>query len=156
MATAANEIKKHLLLGRKAMTNLHSILKNRHYFANKGPYSQSYGFSSGHVWVWELYYKEGWAPKNWCFCTVVLEKILESCLDCKEIKPVSPEGDQPWMSIGRTDVDGEAPILWPPDVKSWLIGKDPDGGEDWLQHFHSFLISNKNLCSCHEVLVIAM
>ena len=88
--------------------------------------SQSYGFSSGHVWMWELDYKESWAPKNWCFWTVLLEQTLESPLDCKEIQAVHPKGDQSWVFIGRTDVEAETPILWPPDVKSWLIWKDPD------------------------------
>ena len=95
--------------------------------------SQSYGFSSSHVWMWELDYKEGWAPKNWCFWTVVLEKTLESSLDCKEIQPVHPKGDQSWIFIGRTDAEAETPLLWPPDVKSWSIGKDPDAGKDWRQ-----------------------
>ena len=98
-----HEIKRRLLLGRKVMTNLESI--QRHYFANKGPSSQSYGFSSSHVWMWELDYKESWAPKNSCFWTVVLEKTLESPLDCKEIQPVLPKGDQSWVFIGRTDVE---------------------------------------------------
>ena len=109
------------------------IKKQRHYFTNQVPSSQGYGFSSGHVWMWELDYKESWAPKNWCFWTVVLEKTLESPLDCKEIQPVHSEGDQSWLFIGRTDVEAETPILWPPDVKSWLIGKDPDAGKDWGQ-----------------------
>ena len=100
--------------------------KNRatYYFANKGPSSQGYGFSSGHVWMWELDCEESWAPKNWCFWTVVLERTLESPLDCKEIKPVHPKGDQSWVFIGRTDAKAETPILWPPHVKSWLTGKD--------------------------------
>ena len=102
--------------------------KQRHYFANKGQSSQSYGFSSSHVWMWELDYKGSWAPKNWCFWTVVLEKTLESPLDCREIKPVSHKGNQSWIFIGRTDI--EAAILWPPDVKNWLFGKDPDAGKD--------------------------
>ena len=106
------------------------IKKQRHYFVNKGPSSQGYGFSSGHVWMWELDYKEGWAPKNWCFWTVVLEKTLESPLDCKEIQPVHPKGDQSWVFIWRTDVEVETPILWSPDAKSWLTGKDPDAGKD--------------------------
>ena len=93
--------------------------------------SQGYGFSSSHVWMWELDYKESWAPKNWCFWTVVLEKTLESPLDCKEIKPVNPKGNQPWIFIGRTDAEAETPIFWPPEVKSWLIWKDPDAGKDW-------------------------
>ena len=102
-----------------------------HYFANKCPSSQGCGFSSGHVWMWELDYKESWAPKNWCFWTVVLEETLESPLDCKEIQSVHPKGDQSWVFIGRTDVEAETPVLWPPDVKNWLIWKDPDAGKDW-------------------------
>ena len=129
----SHEIKRRLLLGRKVMTNLDSILKSRHYFANKGLSSQSYSFSSSHVWMWELDYKESWAPKNWCFWTVVLEKTIESPLDCKEIQPVHPKGNQSWVFIGRTDVEAESPILWPPDVKSWLIWKDPHPGKDWGQ-----------------------
>ena len=109
------------------------IKKQRHYFANKGLSSQSFGFSSSHVWMWELDYKESWAPKNWCFWTVVLEKILESPLVSKEIQLVHPEGDWSWVFIGRSDAEAETPILWPPDVKSWLIGKDPDAGKDWRQ-----------------------
>ena len=109
------------------------IKKQRHHFANKGPYSQSYGFSSGHVWTWELDCKESWALKNWCFCTVVLEKIFESLLNSKVIKPVNLKGNQPSIFIGRTGGEAEAPILWPPDTKSWLIGKDPDAGKDWRQ-----------------------
>ena len=109
------------------------IKKQRHYFVNKGPSSQGYGFSSSHILMWELAYKESWAPKNWCFWTVVLEKNLESSLDCKEIQPVHPKGDQSWVFIGRTDVEAETPILWPPDVKIWLIWKDPDAGKDWGQ-----------------------
>ena len=104
------------------------IKKQRHYFANKSPSSQNYGFSSGHVWMWELDYKESWALKNWCFWTVVLEKTLESPLDCREIQPVHPKGDQSWVLIGRTDAEAETSILWPPDATSWLTGKDPDAG----------------------------
>ena len=107
--------------------------KQRHYFANKGPSSQGYGFSCSHVWMWELDCKEGWAPKNWCFWTVVLEKTLESPLDYKEIQPVHSEGDQPWDFFGRTDAEAETPILWPPDAKNWFIWKDPDAGKDWRQ-----------------------
>ena len=103
----------------------------RHYFADKGLYSQSYGFSSSHVWMWGLDYKESWASKNWCFWTVVLEKTLDSPLDYKEIQPVNPKRNQTWIFIGRTDAEAETPILWPPDVKSWLTGKDPDDGKDW-------------------------
>ena len=104
-----------------------------YYFANKGPSSQSCGFTSGHVWLWELDHKESWVLKNWCIWTVVLENSLQSALDCKEIKPVNPKGNQPWIFIGRTDSEAETPILWPPEVKSWLIGKDPDAGKDWGQ-----------------------
>ena len=107
------------------------IKKQRHYFVNKGPSSQSYGFSSGHVWMWKLDYKESWAPNNWCFWTVVSEKTLESPLDCKEIQSVSPKGNQSWIFIGRTDAEAEPPLLWPPDAKNWLIGKDPDAEKDW-------------------------
>ena len=109
------------------------IKKQRHYLVNKVPSGQGYGFSSGHVWMWELDYKESWTPKNWCFWTVVLEKTLESSLDSKEILPVHPKRDQSWVFVGRTDVEAETPILWPSDVKSWLIGKDPDAGKDWRQ-----------------------
>ena len=108
-------------------------IKKQRYCFVKGPSSQGYGFSSSHVWMWELNYKESWAPKNWCFWTVVLEKTLESPLDCKEIQPVHPKGDQSWAFIGRTDAKAETPILWPPHVKSWLIWKDPDAGRDWGQ-----------------------
>ena len=107
--------------------------KQRHYFANKGPCSPSYGFSSNYVCMWELDRKEGWALKNWCFWTVVLEKTHESYLDYKEIQPVHPKGDQSWVFIGRTDVEAEAPILWSPDAKRWLIRKDPDAGKHQRQ-----------------------
>ena len=109
------------------------IKKQRHYFADKNLSSQSYGFSSSHVWMWELDYKEIWAPKNWYFWTMVLEKTRESPLDCKEIQPVHPKGDQSWLFIGRMDVEAETPILWPPHAKSWLIGKDSDARRDWGQ-----------------------
>ena len=108
------------------------VKKQRHYFADKGLSSQSYGFSSSHVWMWELDYKESWALKNGCFWTVVLEKTLESPLDCKEIQPVHPKGDQSWIFIGRSDIEAETPILWPSD-ENWLFGKDPDAGIDWGQ-----------------------
>ena len=104
--------------------------KQRHHFADKGLYNQSYCFSSSHVLMWELDHKEDWAPRNWCFQTVVLERTLESLLDCKEIKPVNPKGYQPWIFIGRTDGETEASILRPPDVKSQFIGKDLDAGKD--------------------------
>ena len=109
------------------------IKKQRHCFTDKGPSSQNYGFSSSHLWMWELDHKEGWMPKNWCFCAVVLEKTLESPLDCKEMKPVNPKGNQTWKFIGRTEVETEAPIFWPPDAKNWLIGKAPDAGQDCRQ-----------------------
>ena len=112
------------------MTNLDSILKSRD-FADKGPSSRGYGFSSDHVWMWELDCEESWAPKNWCFWTVVLERTLESLLDCKEIQPVGSKGNQSWIFIGRTDAEAETPVFWPPDAKNWLIGKDPDAGKDW-------------------------
>ena len=131
MVTAAIKLKRLLLLGRKAMINLDSILKKqRHYFADKGPSSESYGFSSSHVWMWELDYKEGWVAKNWCFWSVVLEKTLERPLDSKEIQPVHSKGNQSWIVIGRTDAEAETPILWPPDAKNWLIGKGPDAEKD--------------------------
>ena len=107
------------------------IKKQRRCFANKGPYSQNYGFSSSHVWMWEVDHKEGWAPKNWCFWIVVLEKTLQSPLDCKELKPVNPKGNQPWN--GKIDAEAEGPILWLPDAKSQLIWKDSDVGKDWEQ-----------------------
>ena len=105
------------------------IKKQRHYFTKKGPSIQSYGFSSSHVWMWELNLKESWALKNWCFWTVVLEKALQSPVDCKEIKPVNPKGNQSWIFIGMTDA--EAPILWPHDMKNWLNRREPDAGKDW-------------------------
>ena len=109
------------------------IKKQRHYLTNKGPSSQNYGFSCGHVWMWELDCEEGWAPKNWCFWAAVLEKTLEGPLDCQEIQPIHPKGNQSWIFIGRTGAEAEAPILWPPDAKSWLTGKDSDAGRDWGQ-----------------------
>ena len=120
----SHEIERCLNVGGKAMTNLDSILKNRHCFVNRGPYSQNYGFSSSHVWIWVL--------KNRCFWTVVLEKTLESPLDCKEIKPVNSKGNQSWIFIGRTD-EAEASVLWPPDAKNWLVRKYPSAGKDWRQ-----------------------
>ena len=115
------------------LTDYFEKKKQRHYFVSKGLFSQGYGFSNGHVWMWELDYKESWAPKNWCFWTVVFGKTLESPLDFKKIQPVHPKRDQSWVLVGRTDVEAETPILWPPDAKSWLIGKDPDAGKDWGQ-----------------------
>ena len=129
------EIERCLLLGSKVMTNLDSIFKSRVITLPTRVHlvSQGYGFSSGHVWMWELDYKESWAQKNWCFWTVVLEKTLESPLDCKEIQPVHSEGDQPWDFFGGNDAKAETPVLWPLHAKSWLIGKDSDAGRDWGQ-----------------------
>ena len=128
----SHEVKRHLLLGRKAMTNLDRILKSRDItLPVKVRLGQSYGFSSSHVWMWELDHKESWAQKNWCFWTVVLEKTLKSPLDFKEFQPVHPKGNQSWMVIGRTDVEAQTPILWPLDLKNWLTGKNPDAGKDW-------------------------
>ena len=107
--------------------------KQRHYFANKGLPCQSYGFSSIHAWMCELDYKKSWAPKDWCFWIVVLEKTLESPLDCKEIQPDHPKGNQSWLFIGRTNAEAENPIRWPPYEKNWPIGKDLDAGKDWRQ-----------------------
>ena len=127
-------IKRRLLLGRKVMTNLDSILKSRDItLPTKVHLVKSMVFFSSHVWMWELDYKDSWVPKNWCFWTVVLEKTLESPLDSKEIQPFHPKGNQSWIFIGRTDAEAETPILWPPDAKNWLIGKDPDAGKDWRQ-----------------------
>ena len=130
-SVCSHEIKRRLLLGRKAMINLDSILKSRNITLLTNVHAFKTGFSSSQVWMWELDYKEIWVPKNWCFWTEVLEKSLESPLDCKEIKSVNPKGNQSWIFIGRTDAKTEAPILWPPDVKSQLTGKDPDAGKDW-------------------------
>ena len=124
------------------------IKKLRHYFANKGPSSQSYGFSSGHVWLWELDYKESWALKYWCFWTVVLKKTLESPLDCKDIQPVHPEGNQSWIFNGRTDAEAETPILWLPDAKTWFILKDPDAGKDWRQEEKG--MTEDEMIGCHH------
>ena len=131
MVTVTLKLKDACSLGKSYDQPRQHIKKQRHYFANKGPSSQSYGFSSGRVWIWELDYKESRALKNWCFWTVVLEKTLECPLDCKEIQPVHPEGNKSWIFIRRTDA--ETPILWPPNAKNWLIGKDPDAGKDWGQ-----------------------
>ena len=115
------------------MSEMQPIKKQRHYFADKGPSRQSYGFSSSHVWMWELDHKEGWAPKNWCFGTVVLEKTLEGPLDTKEIQPVNAKGNQLWIFIGRADAEAEATILWSPDAKRQQVRKDSDAGRDWGQ-----------------------
>ena len=121
MVTAAMKLKDARSL-EENLTNLDSMLKSRHYFAKRGPS----GISSSHVWMWELDYKESWVPKNWYFRTVVLEKTLESPLDCKEIKPVNHKGNESWTFTGKTDAEAETPKLWPPDAKNWLIWKDPD------------------------------
>ena len=131
MMTAAMKLKDTCSLEEKLWQTRQHIKK--HFFAYRGPSSQSYSFSSSRVWMWELDHKEGWAPKKWCFWTVVLEKTLESCLDSKEVQPVYPKGDQSWIFIGRTDAKAEAPILWPPDSKCRHTGKDPDAGKDWRQ-----------------------
>ena len=129
----SHEIKRFLLLGRKAMTNLDSILKSRDITLLTKVHLVKAVFSSSHVWIWGLGHKESWALKNWCFWSVVLAKTLESPLDSKEIQPVHPKGNQSWVFIGRTDAEAETPILWPPDGKSWLLRKDPDAGKDWRQ-----------------------
>ena len=123
MVTAAMKLKDTYSLQEK-------LWKQRNYFTNKGLSSQSYGFSSSHVWMWKLDYKESWVPENWCFWTVVLEKTLESPADCKKIQPVHPKENQLWLFFGRTDAEAETPILWPPDVKNQLTGRDSDAGKD--------------------------
>ena len=124
---SSHKFKRCLLFGRKVMTNLDNILKSRDItLPTKVRLVKAMVFPSSHVWMWELDYKKSWALKNWCFWTVVLEKTLESPLDCKEVQPVHPKGNQSWIFIGRTDAEAEIPILWPPDVKNWLIWKDPD------------------------------
>ena len=133
MVTAAMKLKDACFLEEKLDQPRQHIKKQRHYFANKGPSRQRYGFSSSHAWMWELDYKESWALKNWCFWPVVLEKTLESPLDCKEIQPVHPKGNQSSVLFGRNDAKAETPVLWTPHSKSWLIGKDSDGGRDWGQ-----------------------
>ena len=132
MVTAPMKLKKTLAPWKKSYDQPRQhIKKQRHYFANKSLSSQSYCFSNSHVWMWDLDHKETWALKNWCFWTVVLEKTPVSPLDCKEIQPVHPKGNQSRMFIGRTDAEAETPILWPSDAKNWLTGKDPDAGNDW-------------------------
>ena len=133
MVTAAMKLKDAWPWKESYDQPTHHIKKQSYLFANKGLSSQTYGFSSGHVCMWELDYKESWVSKIWCFWTVVVEKALESPLDCKEIQPVHSKGDQSWVFIGRTGVESGTSIFWPPDAKSWLIGKDPDAGKDWRQ-----------------------
>ena len=130
----SHEIKRHLAPWKKSHDKPRQhIKKQRHYFASKGPSSQDYGFSSGHVWMWKLDCEESWVPKNGCFWTVVLEKALVSPLACKEVQPVHPKGDQSWVFIGRTDVEAETLILWLPDAESWLVWKDSDAEKVWGQ-----------------------
>ena len=127
----SQEIKRRLLLGRKALT-IDSILKSRDIILPiKVCLIKAMFYYSNHVWMWEFNYKESWVLKNWCFWTVVLEKTLESSLDCREILPVNPKGNQFWIFIGRTDAEAKTPILWPPNAKNWLIWKDPDAGKYW-------------------------
>ena len=131
------------------MTNLDSLCWWRlHYFADEGSSSQSYGFSSSHVWMWELDHKESWELKNWCFWTVVLEKTLESVLDCREIQLVHPKENHSWIFVGKTDAEAEAPVLWAPDVKNWLIGKDPDAGKDWRREEKG--TTQDEIVGCHH------
>ena len=146
MVTAAMKLKDACSLEGKLWQHMK---KQRHYFANKGPSSQSYDFSSSHVWMWEMDCEESWAPKNWCFWTMVLEKTLESPLDCKEIQPVNPKENQSWVFIGRTDVEAETLILWPPGVKNWPIWKDPDAGKDWRQKKG---MTEDEMVGCHHQL----
>ena len=129
----SHKIKIWLLFGRKAMTNLDSILRSRHHFANKDTDSQSYGFSSSNVWMWELDHKEGWMWKSWCFWTVVLKKTVGEFLGLQENQISQSKGNQPWIFFGRTDAEDEAPMLWSPDAKNWPIWKDPDAWKDWRQ-----------------------
>ena len=129
----SHEIKRCLLLGRKVMTNIESILKSKDITSQTKAHLVKAMFFPVVVWMWELDNKESWVAKNWCFWTVVLEKTLQSPLDCKEIQPVHPEGNKSWIFIGRTDAEAEPPILWLPDMKNCLFGKDPDAGKDWWQ-----------------------
>ena len=149
MVTAAMKLKDACSLEDSYDQTRQHIKKQRHYFANKGPSNQGYGFSSSHVWMWELDYKESWVPKNWCFWTVLLEKTLKSPLDCKEIKPVHPKGNQSWIFTGRTDVEAETPILRLPDVKNWLIRKDPD---DWKERRQEKGMTEDEMAGWHHQL----
>ena len=142
------EIKRHFLWKKSYDQPRQHIKKQRHFFVNKCSSSQSYDFSSSHVWMWELDHKESWVPKNWCFWTVVLEKTLENPLVCKEIKPVNHKGNQSWIFIGRTHAKAETPMLWPPDAKNWLIWKDSDAGKDWRQEEKG--MSKKEMVGLHH------
>ena len=151
----SHDIKRHLLLGRKAVTNLDSVLKSRDItLPSKVCLVKAVVFPVSHVWMWVLDHKEGWALRNWCFWPVVLKKTLESPLDCREIKPVSPEGNQSWIFIGRTDDEAEAPLFWPPNEKSWLIGKDPDAEKDWRREekgtIKDEMVGWHHQCNGHE------
>ena len=149
MVTAAMKSKDTYSLEGKLWQPGQHIKKQSHYFVDKGLSGQGYGFSSSHVWMRELDHKESWVPKNLCFWTVVLEKTLESSLDCNEIKPVHPKGAQSWVFIGRTDAEAEAPMLWPPNAKSWLIWKDPDAGQDWRQEDKG--VTEYEMVGCHPL-----
>ena len=129
----SHDIKRHLAPWKKAMINVDSIFKKQTLLYQQRSICQSYGFSSSHVWMWKLEYKQSWVLKNWCFWTAVLEKTLESPLDCKKIQPVHPKRNQSWIFFGRTEAEAETPILWPPDAKNLLIRKDSDAGKDWRQ-----------------------
>ena len=146
----SHEIKGTCSLEKSYEQHRQHIKNQRHFFASKVLSSQSYGFSSSQVWMWELDHKESWAPKNWCFWTVVLEKTLVSPLDCKEIKPVNPKGNQSWIFMGKTDHEAETPILWPADGKNWLIWKDPDAGKDWRQEKKG--ITEDEMVGWHQLL----
>ena len=144
----SHEIKRCLFLGRKAVINLDSILKSRDITLMANVHIVKAMVFPIVIWMWELDDKEAWAPKNWCFLNVLLEKTLESPLDCKEIQPIHPKGNKPWIFIGRTDAEAEAPTLSPPDVKSWLIRKDPDAGKDWRQEEKG--TTEDEMVGCHH------
>ena len=171
----SHEINRRLLLGRKAMTSQDNVLKSRDItlptkvctvkamisldsilksrdiiLSTKVRLVKAMVFFRSNVWMWELDYKESWVPKNWCFWTVVLEKTLESPLNCKEIKLAHNKGDQSWIFIGKTDAEAETPVLWPPDEKNWLIGKDPEPGKDWRQEEKGTI--EDEMVGCHHQL----
>ena len=148
MVTAAMKLKDAYSLEENLWPTWIAYWKAETLLCQQGPSSQGYGFSSGHVWMWDLDSEESWEPKNRCFWTVVLEKTLESPLDCKKVQPVHPEGDLSWVFIGRTDAEAETSTLWPPDVKNWLIGKDPDTGKDWRQEEKG--MTEDEMVGCHH------